>query len=59
MGTLDEGAGARAVMESDEVEKERWRSRAFGSEGGRGNRNAGGGGTTPEMNEREGGVRTA
>lgn len=58
MGTLDEGAGARGGLESDGVEKGRWRSKAFGSEGGRGNWNVSGGGTTPEMNEREGGART-
>lgn len=59
IGTLDEGAGARAGLESDGVEKGRWRSKAFGSEGRRDNWHAGGGGPTPEMNEREGGVRTA
>lgn len=57
MGTLDGGAGARAGLESDGVEKGRWRSKAFGREGGRDIWNVGGGGTTPEMNKREGGVR--
>lgn len=59
MGTLDEGAGRRGGLESDGVEKGRWRSKTFGSEGGRSNLNLGGGGKTPEMKEREGGVRTA
>lgn len=58
MGTLDEGAGGRAGLEGDGVEKGRWRSKTFGSEDGRSNWNLGRVGTTPEMKEREGGVRT-
>lgn len=46
-------------LQSGGVEKGRWRSKAFGTEGGRDNWNVGGGGTPPEMNERKGGVRTA